>query len=303
MYRGIHRLIRYLTRLSLLGMLLLVCSCADSNKLRVISLNVQWFPGQGLEPSEEEVSDHVQAVKSALSGLKPDLLISTEICDGELFRDVVDDATGLDLHVISNYVWDDAKPGDRNQQIGIASDLKAVAGWAEEWKKTKIPDISRGFAFAALNNPKSGKLIMVYGLHLKSNRSRSPEDEIRNFTMRDESIDQLVGHMNQMEKQFEEQGIDGWIVAGDFNTNHDGRFADHVIEKLVDAGFCNTWATVSPRKRYTWKASGKYKATTFDYIMTKGFGELEASVVEMYQSVSDHNAVVLEIELPVAPAE
>lgn len=265
--------------------------------VKVVAVNLEWFPGQ--KPKSHWIASwrHMNKVKASLSEIAPDILIATEICNENSFRRVIKPVNNLDLHVISNFV-DVEDGGDRrNQQIAIASKFTAFAGWAEPWEQT-MANIRRGFTFAALENPASGRLLLVYGLHLKSNRSRTPEEEQQNYDIRDASISQLLAHMNKMEVQFADKGIDGWIVAGDFNTNHDGKFRDHVISLLEEGGFYNTWKNTPAENRYTWRGRGDYQSTTFDYIMTRGLGEHEATLHVNSDSVSDHNAVILTIDLP-----
>jgi endonuclease/exonuclease/phosphatase family metal-dependent hydrolase len=139
---------------------------------------------------------------------------------------------------------------------------------------------------------------MVYGVHLKSNRSSTPDEELLNYTIRNESVDQLIAHMARMETQFADRGIDGWIVAGDFNTNHDGTFGDRVITTLEANGFWNSWVNTPPAQRPTWKGRGPFGPGTLDYIMTRGFGLPDAQLIELPSSVSDHNAVIADLTLP-----
>jgi len=273
---------------------------ASAEQIKVVSLNIEWFPGKRPRPLPEEIVQHTANVTKTLAELSPDLLIATEICDEEAFRTLLKSATpGLELHVISNFTDVESGGNRRNQQIAIASRLPAIAGWAEAWQPT-MENLRRGFSFAALDNTNSGKLILVYGLHLKSNRSGTPEEEKANFDIRNASIEQLLSHMAKMESQFAERGIDGWIVAGDYNTNQDKQFGDQVIEKLEAAGFWNTWHNTPREQRQTWKAFGEFKSTTFDYIMLKGFGQPDAVLQIVPAEVSDHNAVTLMLDLPVA---
>jgi len=265
--------------------------------VKVVAVNLEWFPGQ--RPKSHWIASwrHMNKVKASLTEVSPDILIATEICDTNAFLRVIKPVNNLDLHVASNFT-DVEDGGDRrNQQIAIASKFKAFAGWAEPWEQT-VENIRRGFSFAALENPASGRLLLVYGLHLKSNRSKTPEEEQQNYDIRDASIKQLLAHMKKMEMQFAEKGIDGWIVAGDFNTNHDGRFRDHVISMLEEDGFYNSWKNTLAENRYTWRGRGDFGSTTFDYIMTKGLGERDATLHINSDSVSDHNAVILSIDLP-----
>lgn len=275
----------------------LTCTQGNAEPVKIVAMNLEWFPGQKPRPHWISSWRHINKVKAALSEVSPDILIATEVCDADTFRSVLKSSIGLDLHVISNFV-DVEDGGDRrNQQIAIASRYKAFAGWAEPWKQT-MENLRRGFSFAALENPFTGRLLLVYGLHLKSNRGATPELQQMNYDIRDASIAQLIAHMNKMETQFSEKGIDGWIVAGDFNTNHDGRFGDHVVAMLEAAGFHNTWKKTAPENRHTWKSRGPFASTTFDYIMTRGLSEQEAVIHVTNDSVSDHNAVVLTVEMP-----
>lgn len=280
---------------------MLVSGSVVADSLNVVSMNLEWFPGQTPQAHWIAKKRHIRDVKSAIAKAEPDILIATEVCEEDALRSALKGVPGLTLDVISNFV-DVEDGGDRrNQQIAIASKLVPVAGWAEPWEQT-LPSLRRGFTFAALENPSSGRLILVYGLHLKSNRSGTPEEVQQNYDARDASVDQLLAHMKRMEAQFADRGVDGWIVAGDFNTNHDGQFGDHVIEKLVAAGFCNSWRNTDAADRHTWKARGTFEPTTFDYIMVKNLGEPDASVMVTPDQVSDHNAVRVHVELPKAPA-
>jgi endonuclease/exonuclease/phosphatase family metal-dependent hydrolase len=284
------------------ALVVLTTLTASAGQIKVVSLNIEWFPGKRPRPQPEEITQQSTNTIKTLAELSPDLFIATEICDEQAFRTLLQEATpGLDLHVISNFTDVESGGNRRNQQIAIASRLPAFAGWAEPWQPT-MENLRRGFSFAALENTNSGKLILVYGLHLKSNRNETPEEEQANYDIRDASVDQLLAHMAKMETQFAERGIDGWILAGDFNTNHDKQFGDHVIEKLEAAGFWNTWKNTPREQRQTWKAFGEFNPTTFDYIMLKGFGQPDASLRVIPVEVSDHNAVTMMLDLPVPAA-
>jgi len=269
-----------------------------AGEIKIVSLNIEWFPGQKTRPSPDEIQRHMADTRETLAELAPDILIATEICEEAAFRDVLQAVPGLELHVISNFKFsEDEDASRRNQQIAIAARLPALAAWAEPWQTT-MDQLRRGFSFVALENPESGKLILVYGVHLKSNRSNSPEEEQMNYDLRDESIRQLLSHMEKMEVQFAERGIDAWIIGGDFNTNDDGRFGDNVVKMLMDAGFWNSWSNTAGEDRFTWKERGQFSSTTFDYVFTKGLGEQNAQLFVTGDNVSDHNAVVLYVDLP-----
>jgi endonuclease/exonuclease/phosphatase family metal-dependent hydrolase len=274
---------------------LILPSAAETPPLKVISWNMEWFPGKRPTASASEAEAHMKAGQEALKAMDPDVFIGVEITDWDAFHQVCSVVPGLTVHVVSSFV--DPQSGEiRPQQIGIASKLKCHGAWWEAWK-ANVPNISRGFSFAALEPRDGGGLIMIYGNHLKSNRgSDTPEGAKNVGDMRNEQANQLLRHMKEMTTAYGNQPIKGWIAGGDFNTNHDGQFPQcHAVEILTKAGFYNTWLNVPKEKRLTWRTEpgGRFDPTTFDYLFTKGFGELTATTVAQDTSVSDHLPVQL----------
>jgi endonuclease/exonuclease/phosphatase family metal-dependent hydrolase len=288
-----------------LTLLTLFTLSVSGDPVKVATLNLEWFPGQAARSVDEaKAARHIEETRAALEAMIPDVLVATEVCDEDAFRETISGIEGMELHVISNFQREQEEGTTnplRNQQIAIASRLKAVAGWAEPWAVT-IDGLSRGFSMVALENPETGKLIVVYGLHLKSNRSFSPEQEQLNYDLRDESARQLIEHMKRIEQDFATVGIEAWIIAGDVNTNHDGVFGDQVVEMIEGEGFWNTFRRIPPEERHTWKGrSNSYPPGTLDYIFVKNLGEPDAVIGEVPYSISDHNAVIVEVELPAPP--
>ncbi len=267
---------------------------ADAEPLKVISWNMEWFPGKRPTASAAEADAHMKAGQEALKLLNPDIFIGVELTDWDAFHQLCSVVPGLTVHVVSTFT--DPLTGEiRPQQIGIASKLKCHGAWWAAWK-ANVPNISRGFSFAALAAPDGG-LIMVYGNHLKSNRGSDTAEGAKNVgAMRDEQAKQLLQHMKDMEVAYTKYSIKGWLAAGDFNTNHDGQFPEcHAVEILTTGGFYNTWLGVPKEKRLTWHdhPGGKFNPTTFDYIFAKGLGELTASTPMADEKVSDHLPVQL----------
>ena len=268
-----------------------VASLQAAAPLKVVSWNLEWFPGHRPTASVAEADEHMKLAKDALKAINPDIFIAIEVRDWASFHELVSAVPGLTTHVVSSFI--DTETGEiRNQQIGIASKVTCrAAGW-EPWK-ANIPNHHRGFSWAALEQ-KSGNLLMVYGNHLKSNRG----DEAECVAMRNDQAKQLIAQRAIGEKAFTGKKIAGWILAGDFNTNQDNQFAgDHVVADLTAAGFRNTWADVPQEKRLTWRGDkfGNYKPTTFDYIFTFGLGDLTAIQLDSPREVSDHHAIGLDL--------
>jgi len=278
--------------------LMLLAFNLSSPALTVVAWNLEWFPGRRPEPRAEAEAQQMAACREALRKLNPDILIVEELRNWQVFEDLVSAVPGLRVHVVS--AFRDASSGTiTRQQVGIASKLKAVAAWSEAWQPA-FTNLPRGFSFAALQDPASGELIMVYGLHLKSNRVKhEQEEELEdqlNENMRNASVEQLLTHTQDMERVFEGRTIRGWIAGGDLNTNHDGQFGDQVVSRLVESGFWNSWSTVPKEERLTWHGNGFHEPTTFDYLFTRGLGSPVASTPKQSEETSDHGPVVIHLE-------
>lgn len=278
-------LLRLLSALTLCGFL------HAGTPLKVITWNLEWFPGQSPKASTKEAADHMKDAQEALKKLNPDVFIGVEIRDWAAFDELVSVIPGLKPHVVSNFI--DPTTGEvRPQQLAIASKLVCRAASWEPWKPT-LPEMARGFSFTALEQ-KNGELLMVYALHLKSNRG----DPAEVAAMRNEQTTQLIAHRPIIEKAFLGKTIGGWILTGDFNTNHDAQFPlCKVAELLTTAGYRNTWADTPQKKRLTWvsRPDSEYKPTTFDYFFTFGLGDLNATLLDTSEKLSDHKAIGLAI--------
>lgn len=285
----------------LLSVFAFATSLLGAAPIKIISWNLEWFPGKRPTASAEEADAHMKEAKEALKKINPDVFIAEEVRDWATFNELATSA-GLTTHVVSSFI--DIEAGTiRPQQIGIASKLKCFAA---DWEpfKANVPSMARGFSYAALERP-DGTLLMVYGNHLKSNAG----DAADVGSMRDDQAKQLIAQRAIIEKAYgpaegtgsggrrplaADKKISGWVLAGDFNTNHDGQFpACHVVQLLTDAGYHNTWADTPKEKRLTWESKNdRYKPTTFDYFFTLGLGKLNATMLDA-TGISDHHAIQL----------
>lgn len=270
----------------------------DAEPLKSVAWNIEWFPGGRPKANAEEIGNQTKLVKEQLAEIQPDIFLAQEITDEKAFEKLVSEMPGdLELHVCSRFV----NPESRDlapQQVAIASKLKADTAFFESFTPNEnLPNLSRGFAFAALNHPDGG-LIMVYSVHLKSNRgSDTPEGEQNVADTRAESVRQILSHKADMEKRYAGRKILGWLVGGDFNTNHDGQFPKcTAVADMVKAGFKNTWDKTPKEQRLTWHNNPwdqKFKPTTFDYMLTSGFTETQAKATPVPRDTSDHDPVIL----------
>ncbi|TVP80356.1 MAG: hypothetical protein EA353_04045 [Puniceicoccaceae bacterium] len=141
-------------------------------------------------------------------------------------------------------------------------------------------------------------MLLVYSLHLKSNLSNSEEQTQLNYRLREESIRQLLAHVEQMENVVFEGRVSGVVIGGDFNTNHDGQFGDRTIAMMVEAGYDHTWDGVAREDRLTWRGSNRFEPTTFDHFFTKGIEKTQARMLTVSDESSDHWPVEIEIRIP-----
>jgi len=52
-----------------------------AQKIRIVSWNLNWFPGRKDNSTEEEAKKHMQEAQKALKELKPDVLLLQEVRD------------------------------------------------------------------------------------------------------------------------------------------------------------------------------------------------------------------------------
>ena len=279
---------------------LLFPTAVHAEPLKTVTWNIEWFPGGRPYAKWQERAAHAKAVKAELAKIKPDIFLAQEVRYGKAFGELVTAVPGMSVNVLSRFL--DEETGEpAMQQCAIASNLKANSAFFETFKPAKnLPNLRRGFAFAALEHPDGG-LIMIYSVHLKSNRgSDTPEGEKDVADTRAESVRQIIAHKAEMEKRFEGQEIRGWVIAGDMNTNHDGQFPMcTAVADLAKAGFQNTWDDTPKEERLTWHPTpgdDRFKPTTFDYVMTMGLKRKQAEVIPVPRETSDHDAVMLMLE-------
>lgn len=269
----------------------------DAKTIRVISYNIEWFPGKRRNATPAEAEAHLELLQGEIKRLNPDVLLAQEIGYWQAFADLVSIVPGLQPAVLSAFTSEES--GEYwSQQLGIASKLPVFAAWSEPWSAGEQITPRRGFSAAAVQVPDSDKLILFYDVHLKSNRSRNDEEAQVNFDTRDESVRQLLAHVERMETVVFPDRVIGVVVAGDFNTNQDGQFGDHVMTLMEAGGFYNTWGDTPRADRLTWRGSDRFEPVTFDHIFVKGFGKPKAELIEMPDGRSDHWPLGVDLTIP-----
>jgi endonuclease/exonuclease/phosphatase (EEP) superfamily protein YafD len=248
--------------------------------------NIQWFPGRRPNASRAEEDRQVRSVHRDIAQLTPDVIGLEEVRDFERAALALQPLRDFKVDVCSNFPPREGQ--NEAQQIAIASRLPALSAWAEPWKPGASITPPRGFAFAAYQlSPR--QVLLVYALHLKSNRGEVHED----IRIREESMQQLRAHMKAMNGAYGKIGALTWIVGGDFNTAPDEpRFAgEKTVPGLLADGFSWVWQGIPLSSRITMPADARYPAAAFDQVFYRGATLSKAWVAPTSVQSSDHRAV------------
>lgn len=254
--------------------------------------NLQWFPGRRPNASRGEENRQIRAVHADLAYLNSDLIALQEVRDFRSASLAVKPLPGFKVDVCSDFPL---REGQREtQQVAITSRLQPLSAWAEEWKPGAAITPPRGFAFAAYQlSPRH--VLLVYALHLKSNRGDIRED----IRIREESMDQLLSHMKAMNNAYSKLGALTWIVGGDLNTAPDDpRFArEKTIPDLLAGGFRWAWEGIPFASRITLPGNEQYPPACFDHIFYRGATLTKAWLGQTARRSSDHHAVNATLQL------
>jgi endonuclease/exonuclease/phosphatase family metal-dependent hydrolase len=269
-------------------------------RLTVTFWNVEWFPGQRPNAPERKRRAHVAAVAPVLERLDPDILGLEEVADRDAAQLLADHLKGFKVDVCSEFMRGDAPGG---QQEVLCSRLPLIQGWWENWKRGPGGmQPRRGFAFAAYRLP-AGGIVLVYGLHLKSNRVDDSADPEANIAEREEAMRQLLVHQKAMAAAYGRLGtVALTIVAGDMNTSlDDPRFAAETSLRDLRArgAFQWAWDGIPADTRLTLPAEGRYPSVCFDHIFFRGDRArlLGCSMEPTDHTASDHRPVTAIFEL------
>lgn len=253
--------------------------------VRLITWNLEWFPGKKPAASQEERDKHFLEVAAVLPHFRADVIVLQEVRNDAAAQQLAKLLPGFSVHVTSRFT--DAftrKLGE--QQITILSRFKADAAWSESWKKGWA-NAPRGYAYAKLIIGE--RPLHVYGLHLKSNLG----NPVENTSKREDAMEQLIEHVKGQAKPQE-----GVVVVGDFNTSKEqvNLAGDTTLIKIEKAGFFWTFAGIPPEHRITIPGKGKYPDACFDHIYVRDLGKPAASVLKDTAG-SDHFPVSVDLQI------
>jgi endonuclease/exonuclease/phosphatase family metal-dependent hydrolase len=258
---------------------------ATVQTIRIVAWNLQWFPGHKPEPAPTAEAEHMESAKAAVAQLKPDVLLLEEARDWESAAELCKVVPNLEVHVVSHF---EARP----QNQAVASKFPADSAWSDSWESGVITP-PRGYSFAALKLP-GHRFLLTYALHLKSNLGTLSLD----IRQRQAAAKQLLRHVNEMLVIYRKQGPCAVVLGGDLNTSMDDpKFSqDQTIPALIKAGFHWTFEGVPFAERTTIPAKGGFADNCFDHVLTAGLGKPLAAV-QSFAGISDHNPVVMDVDL------
>ena len=261
--------------------------------LRVAFWNIQWFPGRHPDASPGEEQKQISAVHADMHAINADIIGMEEVRDFDKASLAVSPLAGFKVDVVSNFP---AREGQNvGQQVAIASRLTPMSAWVEMWKPAGALVPPRGFAFAAYQTSPH-HLLLVYALHLKSNRGELSED----IAIREECVRQLTSHMLAMNNAYTKIGDLSWVIGGDFNTAPDDpRFAREKTTRALAANDFNwCWQKIPFANRISLPGDKIYPAACFDHIYYRNLKLTSARVIPTSAKSSDHRAIYAELDLP-----
>lgn len=269
-----------------------LCCCdlhaepAGAPQIGITFWNIQWFPGRRPNASRGEQMRQINEVHRDIAQITSEIVAFEEVRDWEHAALAVKPLPGFKVDVCSTFP---PRAGQTDtQQVAITSRLQPMCAWSEMWKPGLPITPPRGFAFAAYEIAPR-KLLLVYALHLKSNRGEVHED----IRIREESMRQLTAHVEAMQTAFGKLGSLTFILGGDFNTAPDEpRFlAEKTTGMLRSTGFQWAWEGIPFAERITMPADARFPAACFDQIFYRDATLGRAWVTPTSNKSSDHRAV------------
>lgn len=265
--------------------LLFAAHAFGAEVVRLVTWNLEWFPGKKPAATQEERERHFQEVANALPRLRADVLVLQEVRDNETAERLARLLPGFHVHVTSRFK-DPFTRSVGEQQITILSRLPADGAWAEAWTRGWA-NAPRGYAYARLMI--AGHPLHVYGLHLKSNLG----NPVGNTSKREDAMEQLLGHIRDEARPGEPV-----VVAGDFNTSKEqvNLAADTTLIKIEKAGFFWSFSGIPLEDRITVPGKGRYPDACFDHIYVRSLGKPVALVLRDLPG-SDHLPVIVDLQI------
>jgi endonuclease/exonuclease/phosphatase family metal-dependent hydrolase len=260
-------------------------ACGGEEVIKLVTWNLQWFPGKSPYAKPDAVARHINELREAVLAMQPDILVLQEVSNELALNEAIAENTGLKLAVMSRFK--NSAGFTDGQQIAIFSKFPADFVYSSAWKHGWSGP-PRGFAYAALKL-EAGTLNVI-GLHLKSNLG----DPQGNTAKREDAAEQVLEHLNLTAAETGQRNS-RVVICGDFNTDSINRDvpSERTFKLFLESGFFWSFEGVPHNLRITCPAKGRYPAASFDHIFVKNLGRPVASPLGSVVG-SDHLPVVVE---------
>ena len=258
-----------------------------------LTWNLQWFPGHHPQAPGSQQSLHVRLVAEKIGQIRPQVVILQEVLDPKALETAFPD-----------YPWkaltDFQRAGDEDgklppQNVALLSQWP----WKEIWEvdfhlMPLTPDRPvRGFLGAEFHDDQ-GRRVVVYGIHLKSNRGGREASSRR----RERAMDALRWDWR---RRGLDPARDAILVGGDWNCSvRNPEFNEETIRKLVREGWEVADQELGWPEGATVKADpgGRFPASDFDhFLLSPGYRQtlegqkLQVQIFSGDEIPSDHYPV------------
>ena len=261
----------------------------SADPVQITTWNLEWFPGRRQVDNTADKAVHISLVHEELVQIRPDILLFQEVRSENASALAARALPGMKLAITSRF------PG--RQQVSIVSRFEAKEVYRDVFQRHP-GDPPRGFA-RALFETEPGKHLLVYAVHLKSNKGGIET----NIHKRESAARLLIADEKTYLAALAKRGITNvvTILGGDFNTDPtDPQFAgEQTSEILLNAGFKWTFNRVPHKDRITWPSDGKYRDACFDGFFVRLPAGSRVSLPLVHagsERASDHRAVSLAID-------
>lgn len=98
--------------------------------IKVMTWNLEWFPGRSQSADEAAKSEQMAAAQAIVKANDPDILLLQEIADWGAAVELCSVVPGLDVATVSNF-------GYPQNQV-VASKLPADSAWSAKWEGSPL---------------------------------------------------------------------------------------------------------------------------------------------------------------------
>ncbi len=277
-----------------------VTGASASGPLTVAAWNLQWFPGQrSKEASAASELKQTKAIRKILRKEQPTIFFASEVRSLEELKKLNPGPASFACTQIPR--TEEEGLGMYNQGLALVSRIPWEKVWALDFSGLPPgPDRPYRGILGAQFKLSDGKVLYLYGVHLKSNRGNAETVRMR----RERAMDYLRWDWKRLGLDPQKDRI---LLVGDFNTSLNLALyqKEQTLRSLLKQGFVDATEGMPSHQRMTLPASkdGRYPPADFDQILlspalaaTMKKGKPWAAVVPVPSAASDH--YLMKIEFP-----